>query len=171
MGLPVDARHIANANGDFAPQTQDSWIIEIADLEEDDAELIRLSVQSSNLPTEMNDVMVIPHGNSESKYAGKFHVEDVPIVVKDFVDRKVRQALIRWRRLVSNPDTGAIGLPSTYKRRVDMILQAQDGTLQRKCTLIGTWPSMLNPGILDHSSSDQVLIEMTLTYDRPKWTL
>ncbi len=170
MGTPVDARHIANADGDFAPQTQDGWIIEISNLEEDDSELIRLSVQSGNLPTEMNDVMVIPHGNSEAKFAGKGHFEDVPFVIKDWVDRKVRQALIRWRRLVWDPETGVIRLPSVYKRRAEIILQAQDGTRNCSAMLKGAWPSSLNPGVIDHSSSDQILIEMTITYDRAKWS-
>jgi hypothetical protein len=171
MGTPIDARHIADANGDFAPQTQDAWFIEIADLDDDGAELIRLSCMSSQLPTENNEIVVVPMGNSEAKYAGKGHFEDIPLTVRDFVDRKVRDALLAWRRQVWNPEDGSISLPSVYKRNVDLIIQSQDGSIIRTATIKGAWPSSMNPGTLDHGSSEPVLIEMTLTYDWAKWDL
>lgn len=171
MALPIDARHIASAAGAFAPQTQDAWFIEISDLAEDGAELIRLSCQAGQLPNENNDVVVIPHGNTESKYAGKLHFEDVPITVRDYVDRKTRDAILAWRRLVANPETGSIGLPSAYKRRAELIIQSQDGSIVRRATLHGAWPSAMNSGSLDHGSSEQVEIEMTITFDYATWTL
>lgn len=171
MAVPQDARHIANQEGDFVPQHQDNWLIEIAGLDGDDKDLITLSLLSSNLPTESNNIVEIPYGNEMRKVAGKAIYEDIPLIVHDYVDRDIRGALVRWRRLVYDTRTGNVGLPTNYKRTASMILQATDGTLTRTVDLIGVWPSAMNPGALDMASDEAVQIEMTLTYDRALWAL
>jgi len=166
MAVPQDARHIAAGDGGFVPQHANNWIIEIAGLEGDDRDLLVLSLHSSNLPTESNNVVEVPYGNQVRKVAGKQIFEDIPLIVKDFVDRETRDAVRRWRRQVSDPVTGNVGLPSDYKKKADMILQATNGTSLRTIPLVGVWPSEYNGGALDMESDEQVLIELTLTYDR-----
>lgn len=171
MAIPQDARHIANQAGDFVPQHQNNWLVEIAGLEGDDKDLIVLSLVSSNLPTEANNIIELPYGNEIRKVAGKATFEDIPLIVRDYVDRDVRGALVRWRRQVYDTRTGNVGLPSEYKKTAEMILQATNGTQLRTVRLIGVWPSTMNPGALDMASADPVQIEMTLTYDRAEWLI
>lgn len=171
MAIPQDARHIANQAGDFVPQHQNNWVIEIAGLDGDDKDLIVLSLVSSALPPEANNIIELPYGNETRKVAGKAVFEDVPLIVRDYVDRDVRGALIRWRRQVYDARTGNVGLPSEYKKTAEMILQASNGTQFRAVQMIGIWPSALNPGVVDMASADPVQIEMTLTYDRSVWNL
>lgn len=169
MAIPQDARHIANQSGDFVPQHQDNYVVEIAGLEGDDKDLIVLSLLSTNLPTESNNIVEIPYGNEVRKVAGKAAFEDIPLIVHDYVDRAVRAALVRWRRQVYETRTGNVGLPSDYKKTGEIILQATNGTSFRTVRLIGLWPSTMNPGALDMSADEVVQIEMTLTYDRAEW--
>lgn len=171
MAIPQDARHIANQAGDFVPQHQNNWLIEIAGLEGDDKDLIVLSLVSSALPQEANNIIELPYGNETRKVAGKAVFEDIPLVVRDYVDRDVRGALIRWRRQVYDSRTGVVGLPSSYKKTGELIMQATDGSSLRAVQLIGLWPSTMNPGAFDMASADPVQIEMTLTYDRSNWLL
>lgn len=171
MPAPQDARHIANAAGDFAPQHQNSFLVEIAGLQGDDKDLIVLSLHSFAIPTEGNNIVEIPYGNTTIKVAGKALFEDAPLVVKDFVDRETRNALIRWRRQVSDSRTGNVGLPSAYKKTVDVLLEATDGSNIRICRLYGAWPSNLEGGELDMASDEQVLMTMTITIDRHEWLI
>lgn len=171
MAIPQDARHIANQAGDFVPQHRNNWVIEIADLDGDDKDLIVLSLVSSALPAESNNIVELPYGNETRKVAGKAVFEDIPLIVRDYVDRETRAALIRWRRQVYDARTGNVGLPSEYKKTGEMILQATNGTQFRSVRLIGLWPSAMNPGELDMASDEPVEIEMTLTYDRSEWLL
>lgn len=171
MAIPQDARHIANQAGDFAPQHQNAFMIEIAGLDGDDKDLIVLSLHNLDMPGESNEIVEIPYGNETRKVAGKAVFEDFPLVVKDWVDRDTRAAVMRWRRQVYDSRTGNVGLPSAYKKRAEIILMASDGTHQRKAVIIGVWPSALNPGSLSNEGADQVLIEMTLTCDRTEWNL
>lgn len=169
MAIPQDARHIANQQGDFAPQHQNSWLIEIAGLDGDDRDLIVLSLVSSALPAEANNIVELNYGNEVRKVAGRATFEDIPLVVRDYVDRETREALIRWRRQVYDSRTGNVGLPSDYKKTAEMILQDTAGGNERKVRVFGIWPSAMNPGTVDMNSDDPVEIEMTLTYDRSEW--
>lgn len=171
MPLPLDARHIANQTGDFAPQHANHWTIEIAGLDGDDRDLIEMSIMTGALPTETNEVIEMKYGNETIKVAGAVTVESIPLVVRDYVDRDIRGALIRWRRQVYDAETGLIGLPSEYKKSASVIVYASNNTKLRKCRLIGLWPSALNEGTLDQSSSEPIEIEMTLEFDRHVWSL
>lgn len=171
MAIPQDARHIANQEGDFAPQHQNNWMIEIADLEGDDKELIVLSLISGALPPEGNNEIELPYGNETRYVAGKAVYETIPLIVRDYVDRDIRGALMRWRRQVYDPETGNVGLPSAYKKNADMIIQASDGSISRQVRLIGLWPKDMNPGVVDMTSADPIQIEMTLRFDRAVWKL
>lgn len=170
MAIPQDARHIANAEGDFAPQHENNWLIEIGGLDGDAKDLITLSLVSSALPPESNEEISLPYGNETRYVAGKAQFDPIPLVVRDYVDRPVRAALMAWRRQVYDPETGNVGLPSQYKKQAEIILQASNGTLSRSCRLIGIWPQALNPGTLSMDSANPVQIEMTLRYDRALWT-
>ena len=171
MAIPQSAAHIANQAGDFVPQHQNNFLIEIAGLEGDDRDLIVLSLMTLALPTERNGVVSLPYGNETRKVAGRAEFEDVPLKVRDYVDRQVRAALVRWRKLVYDSDTGFVGLPSQYKKSANIIMQATNGTHLRAVKLFGVWPSALTPGSLDMSSDAPVEIDMTLTYDKAKWNL
>jgi len=171
MPIPLDARHIANQQGDFAPQHQNNWMLEVAGLDGDDKDLIVLSLVSSALPNESNDEVEIPYGNEKRYVAGQATYETIPLVVNDYVDREVRTALLNWRRQVYDPETGLVGLPSEYKKEGEIIIMASNNTQQRICRLIGLWPQAMNGGTLDMTSADPVQIELTLRYDRSVWKL
>ena len=77
---------------------------------------------------------------------------------------------MRWRKKVYDPATGKVGLAKNYKRTVDIVMTAPDGTSERKCRLIGCWPQAVSGGQMDMSSAEQVQIEVTLRFDKPDWS-
>jgi len=171
MAVPQDARHIAAQDGDFTPQHQNQWAIEIAGLEGDDKDLIVLSVMSATLPVESNEEVMLAYGNEKRYVAGAVEYETIPLVVRDWVDRDTRRALIRWRREVYDPETGNVGLAKNYKKNAELILYSSEGSITRKVRLVGLWPQALNAGDLSMESSDPVQMEMTLRFDRAIWDL
>lgn len=169
MVAPLDARHIASQNGNFAPQHASMFTLEISGLDGDAKDLIVLSLSSFKLPKDENEVWTIPYGNEERKGAGKAKIDAMPLVVNDWVDRAIRKACVDWRKQVYDPATGAVGLPANYKKQAEIILSASDGTRQRKCRLVGLWPSDLEGGELKMEGSDLVKISMTLQCDLFDW--
>ena len=172
MTAPQDARHLANQNGDFTPQHQNQWLLEIAGLPgADDRDLIFLSLMNFELPKESSVEHELRYGNEVRYVAGQNEYEAIPLIVRDYVDRAVRAAMIAWRRLVYDPATGNVGLPKNYKKTANIVLSASDGSFLRSCRLIGAWPQSLNAGTLSMESADPVQIESNLRYDRIEWDL
>lgn len=166
--------HLAQQQGAFEPQRQNNFSITISGLGEGDAELISLAIASMDLPNESNEIIELPWGNEVVKVAGQARTDDVPLTVRDFVDRNVRDILVRWRRQVYDPrpdQGGRIGLARDYKKSATITLHGPDGTSKRVCALVGVWPSALNPGSLDMSASDVVQIELTLSVDKSYWVV
>lgn len=161
--------HLAQQGGAFEPQRQNNFSIMISGLAEGDGELISLSLRSLQLPNESNEIIELPYGNEKVKLAGMAQFDDIPLTVRDFVDRRVRDALVKWRQLVydARPGQGGrIGRAANYKKSATITLHAPDGADKRIFTLIGVWPSAMNAGQLDMGTSDTVEIELTLTYDK-----
>jgi hypothetical protein len=168
---PQAADHIAAEAGSFEPQRQNNFSVEIAGLSEADRDLIILALETCPLPNESNEEIEIRYQNEVRKVAGQYIVENLTLSVKDFVDKEVRTAIMRWRNLVYNPNTGKIGLASNYKKRARIIMTAPDGSNSRICKCHGCWPQNVVGGNLDMTGSDKVLIEVTITVDKAKWEL
>jgi hypothetical protein len=166
---PQASDHIAAEAGTFEPQRQNNWSLEIT-LDEADKDVIIASLVSSALPPESNDEVEIQYQNEKRYVAGQATFETIPLTLVDYVDVETRNAILRWRLQVYNPETGAIGLAKDYKKRGSIIMTAPDGSTERVCRLVGLWPSAVpNPGTLDMSGSDKVMIEVTLRYDKAVW--
>lgn len=166
--------HLAQQQGAFEPQRQNNFSISINGLGEGDAELISLALSSLSLPNESNEIVELPYGNEVVKVAGQARFDDVTLSVRDFVDRGVRDILVRWRRQVYDPrpEQGAkIGLAKDYKKSASITLHAPDGSQKRVCSLQGVWPSTINHGSLDMATSDVVQIELTLSVDKAYWAI
>jgi hypothetical protein len=171
----ISANHLAG--GLFEPQRESDFLIEIHGIQGGKG-TITLSLESSALATESNETVELHFLNEVRYVAGKARYETVPLVVKDFVDVPTRDLLYQWRRQVYNPGpvdrsfgnfvvpVGGIGMARLYKKRADILLFSPSGTHTRVQTLIGVYPEQVVGGTLNMTSSEKVLIEMTLRFDR-----
>jgi hypothetical protein len=161
-----NADHIASGAGSFEPQLSPRFSFEISGLDGNDSETIVLSLDGFTPPVESNEAVEILQGNEKRRVAGQADFQNATLVVKDFVDAGIRDALHRWRRKVYNPETGLMGYARDYKKQASLIWTGPDGQSQRVYTLIGVWPTEMNPGAGDMNSSDNIKIEMTLAVDK-----
>lgn len=180
MALHTRADYLAQQDGAFEPQRTHNWGVEIpTGFTANGQEVISLSIVSGFLPTCVNDEVGISYGNEEVFVPGKAHWESGQLVCRDWVDQPSAETLLRWRRLVYNPATGAINLAKNLKRDVYIILfgpntqdpydnLGADGTYQRIWTLQGAWPVRVNPAVqgLDMTSSNMVMMECLLRFDK-----
>lgn len=118
------------------------------------------------LPAEASEVITVPHGNSEVKFAGKTTFEGGDMVLHDSITLDTEKTVANWRESVYKHDTEAIGLVKNYKKDATVTEYAPDGTLTRQWRLEGVWPSKYTPGDLDSSSTDIKDITITLVWDR-----
>jgi hypothetical protein len=165
--MPIlNAQHLAPAGGFFEPQRQYNWSLEIALDDAGDQVLITQGLESFTGPDLDVGEIELNYGNEVRYVAAKARFAEGALVVRDYVDIGVANALIKWSRLVYNPDTGSIGLARDYKKMADLVLGAPNNTIVRAWKLIGIWPRRLKHGDLNMNNQDQVRIECVLRYDR-----
>lgn len=178
MAVRLSAGHISagsrrsddSLQGNFEVQRQNNWYFEVTPPsggDNDTKRIIELALDVGFLPTEVSDEIEIHFVNERVWVAGKPTFEAGTLTLKDYVDQPVMKAVADWRRLVYNPNTGAVGLAKNYKVDADVILFAPDGTYRRKWMLRGCWPQqVVYGGTLDMSSMDPNKIEITIRYDK-----
>jgi len=162
----LNAQHLAPATGGYEPQRTYNWELEIALDDAGDQFIISQSLDSFSLPSESQGVIELNHGNEIRYVPGKVRWDAMPLVLKDFVDIGTANALIKWRRLCYNVESGSVGLARDLKKQADVLLRAPDGSVSRFWKLLGLWPMQVRFGDLSMASEDYVRIEVTLRPDR-----
>lgn len=161
--MPITAGHIAPQGGGFEPQRTYDFDVELYGVP--GAGDIELSVQSSNIPTPEVGAIEINMGAERRKVAGQANVPDGEIVVVDYIDRAILSSLLEWQRLVYDPDTGLLGLASSYKKEGAIVMVGPDGQSQRIYRLKGVWPTRVSPDNLDYTNESVLTVTMSLSID------
>ena len=134
--------------------------------------IIALSVDSFNLPSFGVDVVPMGWMNEQIKFPGKAVADEISWTVRDFVDVETADILDAWALAVFNPQTGVVGNMADYK--IDAFAEIYDTAGDNKTTLgtprgyvlKGVYPSKIERGDVDHTSSDYLKINVTLSIDR-----
>lgn len=155
---------IAQEKGAFEPQRQHTWLITFFDLP--GADVLELSLRTGFLPNISNEEIEIPYMNARVYVAGKYMVDSGTLSINDYVDKNTAKIINDWQQLIYNPFTGAMGYARNYKKRGNIILLSPDFAVERIWELVGCWPQAINYGTIDYSSSDVVMLDMTLKYDK-----
>ena len=170
--MPLNADHIAAQSGAFEPQRQNNFSIEFYGLDGDDKNIFILALKSiDSIPGHENAPVILKYQNEERRVAGPATTTGCTIALHDFVDQETRNAMLRWRRKVYDPATGAMGLAKDYKKEGAVILHAPDGSNERVCRLIGSWPDKDPKGALNMNTTEPVQLDLSISVDKVQWDL
>lgn len=162
----LNAQHLAPAKGFFEPQRTYNWSLEIALDDAGDQVLITQGLESFPGPDLDLGEIEIPYGNEVRYVAARARFAESTLMVRDFVDIGVANALIKWQRLCYNVDSGSMGLARDYKKMADLVMVAPNQTIARAYKLVGIWPRRFRHGDFSMETQDKVRIECVLRYDR-----
>jgi len=70
-----------------------------------------------------------------------------------------------WYKEVSDVAANSGGVAASFKRDVDIVQQDRDGKTLRRWRLTAAWPTKFVAGDWDNESDDNVIEQLTLTYD------
>ncbi len=157
--------HIAQQAGQFTPQLQNQFSIEIHGLPGQDSDTLILGVAGGAIPESSFEKVTIDYVNKQVHMAGKIIVGTTSLRVRDFIDSETRDALWRWYQLTGDPKTGSMGLPADYKRDGTIVLFGPDGSHERLWKMEGLFIESANWGDLDHATVDNLVMEATLSVD------
>lgn len=129
------------------------------------ADVIRLSVEKTSVPTFKQGVLSIRRGNSVMKFAGQPDFEDGNLVVRDFIGADTKSALMAWQNLSYNVKTQKVGLMKDYKKDCYLLEYTPDGQLIRQWVLKGCWISGLSMDDFNQEESGKRTITATIPYD------
>lgn len=134
-------------------------------------EVIRLSVESTFVPTFNQEPIVIKRGNSVMKAAGVPTFAEGNLVVRDFIGADTKSALMAWQNLSYDVRTEKVGRMSDYKKDCYLLEYTPDWTLVRQWVLKGCWIAGITMGEFSHESSDKRVITANIQYDKAYMSL
>jgi hypothetical protein len=170
--LIMSGHHLGRQAGGFEPARQNNgllWIEGLAGFGETSTDgngCVVLSLESFPFPKVRQDPIELPFLNTVRKVPGQIMVDEIEVVLRDFVDKPVLLTLQNWRNAVGDSVTGQIGLSRHFKRTAYAVRYSPDGLSSRAYRLDGVWPSMVDPGDHDMGSSEKCLINLSLQVDR-----
>ena len=141
-----------------------NFIVHIEDVTEDGNSL-DLVIQQAFLPQVSLQALEFRHGNDAKKLAGVASFQSGSMTILDTLSRAEYDALVDWFYDTYNPETGAIGLASEYKKSGYITEFAADGRYQRRWTVEGMFISDLQLGTLDAAGSDMKQVQLTIQID------
>ena len=128
-------------------------------------DVIRLSVESSSVPTFKQNPLSIRRGNSVMKFAGVPDFEDGTLVVRDFIGADTKSALMAWQNLSYNVKTQKVGQMKDYKKDCYLMEYTPDMQLIRTWTLKGCWIAGLTMNEFNQEQGDKRTISASIPYD------
>lgn len=156
-----DARHLSSQK-EYQVQLSNWFEIQIDGI----SESLCVLANTINLPERSNPAIEVSFGNSKAKIAGMVEFADASMTVMDAIVKDTQLEIQSWQDKIYNPETGAMGWVSDYKRDMVVVLHGPDGSYLRSTRYVGVWPSSVSFGELSNESADKVMVTMTLSYDR-----
>jgi hypothetical protein len=130
------------------------------------SDLLTLSTDEVGQISESEDAITVHYGNGIIKFPGKVDYGEVDWTLNCYCEPNVLESLRAWRKLVYDPTTEKMGLPSQYMRQVFFIKYDGQGNPRDVIRAPGTWIKDLNNGDMQQGGGDLVKVRVTLVISK-----
>lgn len=130
------------------------------------SELLTLSTDSIGAIQESQDSITVHYGNGLIKFPSKVTFSDVTWTLNCYCSPNVLESLREWRRLVYDPDTEKMGLPSQYMKQVFFLRYDGQGNIRDGIRCPGTWIGALSNGDMNQAGGDIVKVSCPFVISR-----
>lgn len=127
--------------------------------------LLTLATDEIGSINEQSDVITVHYGNGIIKYPNKVDFNDVDWTLNCYCEPNTLEGLRQWRKLVYDPDTEKMGLPSQYMKCGYVIRYDGQGTPRDIIKLPGVWIRGLENGG-GNQSGDLIKVRTTLVISK-----
>lgn len=153
----------------FVPLMQQNFEIRVYNMDGSQptefSTLLTLSTDEVGSINEEQEVLTVHYANGIIKFPNKTTFNDVDWTLNCYCEPNVLEGLRAWRKLVFDPDTEKMGLPSQYMKCVYFIKYDGQGNPKDVIRCPGTWIRGLENGA-GNQSGDLVKIKTTLVISK-----
>lgn len=128
--------------------------------------VLELSTKTFPVPKSQQNQSEIQYVNETRYYPGKRTYDPMSVTFNDYIDLQTAKLLHLWYNAVQSPLTGAIGLKANIAKRCEVVLFAPDGSRQRPYLVTGIWPQSLDPGDVDYTSDEPIIMTVNFVIDK-----
>ena len=154
----------------FVPLTTNNFEIRVYNMDGSQPtefnESLTLSTAEVGAIKEEQDNIVVHYGNGVIKFPSKVTFSDVDWTLNCYCEPNVLENLRAWRKLVYDPDTEEMGLPSQYMKQVYFIKYDGQGNPRDIIRCPGTWIGPLDNGPMDQEGGDIVKVSVPFVISR-----
>ena len=167
--LAMGVNHMLGVDN-YVPLTTNNFEIRIYNMDgsapTEFSELLTLSTDEIGAIEEQQDSIVVHYGNGLIKFPSKVNFADVTWTLNCYCSPSVLDNLRAWRKLVYDPDTEKMGLPSQYMKQVYFIRYDGQGNPRDVIKCPGTWIGALNNGAMNQTGGEVVKVSLPLVISR-----
>ena len=130
------------------------------------SDLLTLSTDEVGNIVEEQDSIVVHYGNGVIKFPSKVTFADVDWTLNCYCTPNVLESLREWRRMVYDPETEKMGLPTEYMRQVYFIRYDGKGNVRDVIKAPGTWIGALDNGSYNQTGGEIVKVKVPFIISR-----
>lgn len=154
----------------FVPLTTNNFEVRVYNMDgtqpTEFSDLLTLSTDEVGNISEQQDIITVHYGNGLIKFPSKVQFQDVEWTLNCYCQPNVLESLRAWRKLVYDPDTERMGLPSEYMKQVFFIKYDGQGNVRDVIRCPGTWIGALDNGAMNQTGGELVKIKVPFIISR-----
>lgn len=148
----------------FTPLTTNNFEVRVYNMDGSSptefSDLLTMSTDEVGEITENQNSITVHYGNGLIKFPAKVDYGDVQWTLNCFCEPNVLDNLRAWRKLVYDPDTERMGLPSEFMKLVYFVKYDGQGNVRDIIRCPGTWIGALSNGAMNQSGGEVVKVRV-----------
>ncbi len=148
----------------FVPLTTNNFEVRVYNMDgsapTEFSDLLTMSTDEVGAITEDEDQIIVHYGNGLIKFPSKVNYGNVDWTLNCYCEPNTLENLRAWRKLVYDPDTEKMGLPSQYMKQVFFIKYDGQGNARDVIRCPGTWIGALDNGAMNQTGGDVVKVRV-----------
>lgn len=167
--LQMGTNHMLGIDN-YVPLTTNNFEVRIYNMDgstpTEFSDVLTLSTDEVGSISESQDIITVHYGNGVIKFPSKVDFAETDWTLNCFCEPNVIDNLRAWRRLVFDPDTQKMGLPSQYMKQVYFIKYDGQGNARDVIKCPGTWIGALDNGGGSQAGGEVVKVKVPFIISR-----
>lgn len=167
--LQMGTNHMLGIDN-YVPLTTNNFEVRIYNMDgstpTEFSDVLTLSTDEVGSIAESQDIITVHYGNGVIKFPSKVDFAETEWSLNCFCEPNVIENLRAWRKLVYDPETQKMGLPSQYMKQVYFIKYDGQGNVRDVIKCPGTWIGALDNGSGSQAGGEVVKVKVPFIISR-----